>query len=399
MYGDIIQTIEDMERLYYTPEGQPFLQPDDLQSPFIAKVDAPILTTTTGVYNAIYGVQAWVQLNMEANTFGVLPKLPWTRSGWRAITLRAGTSGGGGVAEGGALPDSIEPTFAEISTKPKTVARVFENSEVQEFLATSRADDAAAAMADLRTYFGVQIKEDINVQLNTQNGTLASNNIESVDRICASYDEINECTDSTGAGYSTDDLDIYGLDRDTQDAWHDAYVNDNNSTVRSLTDSVLQSLVQNTLTNGANPDGQFFQSGYDTWSVINQLYDAQVRYNIIGTQNVQVGVNGIKTLAGKGVGLNVATLYDKPFIVSKDTVQDTGGISRVYLLDVSNPEGFDYPRLFLKIAKPTQYFEAGINQGTPFTIDKFTTKGMYRIMGELICTFFKAQGKCRDLKQ
>lgn len=397
MYGDIIQTVEDMERLYYTPEGQPFLRPDDLQSPFIQKVDEPVLTTTTGVYNAIYGVQAWVQLNMEANTFGILPKLPWTRSGWRAITARAGTSGGGGVAEGGALPESVKPTFAELSTKPKTVARVFENSEVQEFLATSRADDAAAAMADLRTYFGVQVKEDINVQLNTDSGTLAGNNLESVDRVCGSYDEVNECTDGAGSSYDTDDVDIYSQDRDTEDLWSDAYVNDNNGTDRSLTDSVLQSLVQNTLTNGANPDGQTFQSGYDTWSVINQLYDAQVRYNIVGVQNVQVGVNGIQTLAGKDVGLNVSTLYNKPFIVSKNTNKDT--ISRIYLLDTSNPEGFDYPRLFIKVAKPTQYFEAGINQGTPFAVDKFTTKGMYRFMGELICTFFKAQGKARDLKQ
>ncbi len=389
-----------MELLYYTGPGQRFLQQDDLLSPFIAKADSPVLTTTTGVYNAIYGMQAWVQLNQEANTFGVLPKLPWTRSGWRVITARAGSLPQGGVAETAALPDSIQPTFAEVETKPKISADVFENSEMQEFLATQGGDDAFGRMADLRTYMGVQHKEDINVQLNTQNGTLASNNFESVDRVAANNSEFAGNSDSGGSAYSSGDLDIYtvgagNVDRDSS-TWGDAYVNHNSGTDRSLTDSILQALVQNTLANGANPEGQFIQTGYDSWATINQLYDTQVRYNLIGSATIQPGVNGIKTLEGRAVGTNVATLYNRPVILTKNTVQDS--ISRVYLLDTSNPEGFDYPRLFLKIAKPTQYFEAGMNQGTPFAVDKFGTQGMYRTMGEIICTFFAAQGKARDLK-
>ena len=56
------------------------------------------------------------------------------------------------------------------------------------------------------------------------------------------------------------------------------------------------------------------------------------------------------------------------------------------------------PRLGIDIAKPTQYFEAGMNSGDPFGIDKLANEGMYRTMGELKCRFFKAQGKIRDLK-
>lgn len=398
---DVIKTIEDMERLYYSRAGQQFLNPDDLMSPFFAKADDPVITTTTGVYNAVYGAQAWVQLNMEANTFGVLPKTVWNRSGWRVITARTATLPYGGRAQTAALPDTVKPTFKEVSTLPKLSAVTFEVGEIQEFLATQGGDDAFAAMSDLRTYMAVEHKEDLNKQLNTQNGTLASNNVDSVDRVVGSYGEITNAKESDeSTAYTTGDLDIYSQDRDAAASWADAYVSYNATagSVRSLSDSLLQSLLHNTLQNGANPNGQIVQTGYDTWATINQLYDPQVRYNLLGTAKVQPGVNGVKTLEGSEVGIQVSTIFGKPIIISKDTVQDTGGISRMYMLDMSNPEGFDLPRLSFRIAKPTQYFEAGMNQGNPFAVDKFSTKGMYRTMGEIICTFFKVQGKLRDLK-
>jgi hypothetical protein len=54
--------------------------------------------------------------------------------------------------------------------------------------------------------------------------------------------------------------------------------------------------------------------------------------------------------------------------------------------------------MHLKIAKPTQYFETGISSGNPFAINAFADEGLYRTMAELVCTFFKAHGKLRDLK-
>lgn len=396
---EVIKTIQDMEKLYYSRAGQYALNPDDLLTPFFAKADAPVITTTTGVYNAVYGAQAWIQLNMEANTVGMLPKNPWKRSGWRRITARSDTLPYGGKAETAALPDTVKPTFEEVTTKPKLTAVTFQVGEVQEYLATQGGDDAFAAMSDMRTYMAVEHKEDMNKQLNTQDGTLASYNFESMDRVCADYTEMSNNESDQSTPYTAGDLDIYGLDRDTDIAANNAYVSQTatSGTMRALTDGLLNSLLQNTLSRGANPNGQIIQTGYDAWSAINQLYDPQVRYNLIGAAHVQPGVNGIKTLAGTGVGLQVATLFNKPVLLSKDTVAETGGISRVYMVDTSNPEGFDEPRLGLRIAKPTQYFEAGMNQGTPFTVNSFSTKGMYRTMGELVCAFLRVQGKIRDL--
>jgi len=396
---EIIKTIEDMEKLYYSRAGQAFLNPNDLTSPFFSKSDAPVITTTTGVYNAVYGAQAWVQFNMEANSLGCLPKAVWKRSGWRRITARTASLPYGGKAETAALPDTVKPTFEEVSTKPKLTAVTFQVGEIQEYLATQGADDAFAAMQDMRTYMAVEHKEDLNKQLNTQGGTLAANNFESLDRVAANYTEMSNKESDQSTAFTAGDLDIFSLDRDSDIAANNAYVSQTatSGTMRSLTDGLLNSLLQNTLSRGANANGQFIQSGYDSWSAINQLYDPQVRYNLIGAAHVQPGVNGIKTLEGTNVGLQVATLFNKPLILSKDTVKETGGISRVYMFDISNPEGFDIPRLTLKIAKPTQYFEAGMNQGTPFPVNSFSTKGMYRTIGELVGAFLRVQGKIRDL--
>lgn len=403
MVSEVIKTIEDMEKLYYSSVGSNYLNTGDVTAPFVdfSKTDAPVVTTTTGVYNAVYAASAWVQLNMEANTLGVLPKLPQLTSGWRVITARSTTLGNAGVSETATLPDSTKPTFAEVSTKPKLIPTVFEVGEVQEYIAKNTRDDATADMEVMRQYKAVEHKEEMNVELNTQGGSLAGNNLESVDRVAANYAELSNKESDQSTAYTAGDLDIYSQDRDASASWADGYVSQTatSGTMRALTDALLNSLLSNTLKNGANPNGQFVQTGYSSWSAINQLYDTQVRYNLIGSTGVKVGVNGIQTQQGVNVGMTVATLFNpaRPVIQSKDTVSETGGIDRVYMFDTSNPEGFQLPRLSMRILKPTQYFEAGMNQGTPFAVDKFTNKGMYRTIGELICTFFAVQGKIRDL--
>ena len=79
-----------------------------------------------------------------------------------------------------------------------------------------------------------------------------------------------------------------------------------------------------------------------------------------------------------------------------DTAKDT--LSRIYLLDTSDPENSGEARLSLSIAKPTVFYEAGIDRGTPFTIGKFTTQILYETVGEIKSPRLDCQGKIRDLK-
>ena len=74
-----ITTIGQLLEKYYGPQ-------------MVQKVNAPVLTSTTGVFNAVFGAQAFNQLNQEANVFALLPKMPWDKSGWRAITADAGST-------------------------------------------------------------------------------------------------------------------------------------------------------------------------------------------------------------------------------------------------------------------------------------------------------------------
>lgn len=383
-----LKTIEDMEKLYYSAAGQLFLNNEDLLAPMnLAKTDAPVVTTTTGVYQAVFGAKAWFQLNNEVNAWGMLPKFVHRHSGHRVITARADTLGSIGRAEAAALPDSVKPTYATFTAKPKTVAQVFEVSEVQEYLAGVE-DDATGTLADLRAHFASEVAEHINAMLLGDAGTTAGNNMESMDRVVSANSEV--------ALVDANDLDIFGLDRDAAAAWHDAYVNHNSGTDRVLTDTLVRTLIQNTINNGANPAGQSFLTGHDTAAAIDGLYSTQVRY-ALGQMRVSASVNGVKARGeGDNAGMSVSSLYGRPIIVSKSVVQDT--ISRLYLLDTSDPEGGGLPRLGVSVAKPMQYFESGINSGTPFGVSKFADKGLYRFMGELFCRHFKAQGKIRDLK-
>ena len=385
--GVRINTIQELVNLYYGRTGVGLIQ----KGQFFNK-DAPVLSTTTGVYNPVYGAQVWTQLNLEANAFGLSPKTPWDHSGWRVETARPASSGGG-VGENGSLPATIKPTWKELSCKPKTVAHTFDVSEVQEFLASNGGDDAIANMAMLRARMGLHHKEMMNVMLLTDVDTLAGNNLESIDRVCSSKSEEDNC------GITAGDADIYSIDRsDASNSWADAQVDHNSNVDRTLTDDILRDMIVDTIpTAGGNTT--FGLTGADTMSAIISLYQTQVRYgkaSAVGQAERQITLNGVQTAKGIDVGLKVTTVYNIPFFTSKNVVKDT--LSRIYLLDTSDPEGYGKPRLGIDVAAPTQYFEAGMNMGTPFAIDQLGNEGMYRTMAELKCRFFAAQGKIRDLK-
>ena len=53
-----IRTIDELEAQYYGYNRN-----------LLRKADAPVTTSTTGTFNAIFGAYAWAQLNLEANAF------------------------------------------------------------------------------------------------------------------------------------------------------------------------------------------------------------------------------------------------------------------------------------------------------------------------------------------
>ena len=323
---------------------------------------------------------------MEANVFGVLPKVPWNKSGWRVKTARGSSGSGGGVAEDGNLPATIKSTYVELSTKPKSIAHNFDNSDIQEILAKESRDDNIGDMEFMKNEMGTIHKEDLNIWLMKPVGTAAGDNFESIDRVCSSAAEATGCSD-----VSATDGDIYTtVDRST-DTYADATVLDNDNTDRALTSDLWRSLHATVLELGGNPT--FWLTGWDTNAEIQGIEEAKGRY-LTETQ-VKMSVNGVQTINGQNAGFTFSSLMHLPIVISKDTAKDT--LSRIYLLDTSLERTTGEPRLGLKVLRPTMFFGTGMQMGNPFALNKMNNEGMFATRAELICGFFRAQGKIRDI--
>ena len=392
MARNYVRTITDMERYYY---GAGNAMGYSYSGSELLKADSPMLSTTAGTYQAIYGRKVWSQLNQEFNAFSILPKKPWDRSGWRVITGKPSdaTTGSllGGVAENATLPDTQRPTFQHIAAKPKTIAHTFDMSETAIFLA-DKDDGMGDIRSVLKEEMGKHHAESINKMLLDKVDNPAGNNFESLDRVTAAHNDDANSKTGLDANHNvltaTSDLDIYSIGREANRSWANAEMSNNivsdTATDRVLSLDVLDDIFQRLWVRGGNP--KVILTGYDTLMRLQQLLQSQQRF--MEEKRVTPTYNGVKGVPGIEAGFIVATYNGVPIIPSKDVAKDT--IARMYLLDT------DY--LHFSTAIPTQYFESGIETGDPFAINRLGQEGLYRTMGEIWTTFFGAQGQVRDLK-
>ena len=368
-----IRTMEDLYKFYY----------GDITN--IQKADADLLTTTTGAHSSKYGPYAWAQVNNVPNLFNILPKEAYTQTGYKAMT--AYPSYTAGVSEGGAIPDTIKPTYANVQAKPKEVVAPFSVSTKQSSLSKAGVDDVIDP-EQLRRNMADFHKKDMNVMLNTSNGTLATNKLESIDRVVGSYAEITNAAQADNNAYTAGDLDIYGQDRDAAASWTDSYVSYATSD-RTLTLDLIRTVVKGVKSYGAKPT--YILTGTDTAQAIDNLVDMYYRTsgaNIGG--KTHLSANGIQE-PGKEGNVETATLFGIPIVEDANVVSETGGISRIYVLDTSVEGG--KPILSLGITTPTLH----IVSPSTFSVNKLSNEEYYYTSGELVCRNFRRQGKVRDL--
>ena len=389
MARNYVRTIQDMERYYYggsATTGYTYSSGD------ILKADAPLLSSTAGTYQAIYGRKVWSQLNQEFNAFSILPKKPWERSGWRIITDKPSFNVGGGLAENATLPDTTKPGFLHVAAKPKTIGHSFDLSEVSMFL-SDKDDGLGDVRQVLKEEMGKHHADHINLMLLEDVDVAAGNDLESLDRLTTDPDKMDN---ATGGGSGTAHVsamtkhDIYSITRDGTSDFHSAEVDcaaDKQTTLqRNLSLNQLDGLFQQIWTRGGNP--KVMLTGYDTLMRVQQLLQSQQRF--MESKRVTPTYNGVKGVPGIEAGFIVATYNGVPLIPSKDVKTAASGISRIYYFDT------DY--LWFQTAIPTQYFESGIETGDPFAINRLGQEGLYRTMGEVWDSFFGAGGSIRDLK-
>ena len=342
----------------------------------IKKADDPLATTDTGYFNAMYGAAVFNQLNTKSEIFKLLPKEAWTQSGWRVLTARGTTTGG--VAEGGAFPETDVPDITEVTATIKEVVTPWDLTTRAEFLA--EADDGVKGLAAfLRREQAEAHSYYIDAMLMQDGDTLAGNNFESLDRVCT-----NDAAAQL-SGWDVDDDDIYDIDRDTG-SWHHATVSYDNSADRALTLAMMDTLVQGALENGVNYDDLIFLTGHDTLQDIKQLLQATNnstwRYDL-GPMG-QGSKNGVSAETGMNLDSRVGYYDSIPIFVSQHVPQDT--ISRVYLLDMAH--------LKMRMAAPTTY----VSNEDLGVLQKLAKEHAFITAGELIATKSNTQGQIRDLQ-
>ena len=446
-----INTVKDLEiATYGTGSNNSVLKSGGLIGGLATGHDSAITqngtigTNMTNLYNVIYGQKVWSMLNQEVNPLSILPKRPYTSSGWRVQTQRpmGGSSAAfglgstdwaagnallapnadeiGGVQENHALDSTglrpISPSYDVLFMSPKTVAHMFDYSELAAEMA--KIDDGVGDLrAIIREDMGKFHAETQSVMLtmplesyDDTNYAAIERNYTSLMKIVSSSQEHEAMVDGTiharltstssTGGLTTDFSQLYGntsrqlVGNAYNTSFMDSVVDYGSgyatANMRSLTLTLLNNMIRNLRINGGTP--QVILTGYDTIQTIADLLQSQERFmdgkEIIPTHN---GVKGVK---GQEVGFRVATYYDIPLIPAKDMASTGNGAAASQISDMLF---LDTNHMWLSVMKPTQYFEDGINHGNPFGVGVLGNRGMYRTMGEVGCSFFKGQGKITNI--
>ena len=390
-------------------------------------------TAVSDLYNLAYGKKVWSMINQEVNALAMIAKRPYTSSGWRVLKSRA--SGGSGntfdVAAGafgsddpradllGAVEENaavgsgnlaaLTPTYARLNTTPKTVAHLFEFSELA--LEMAKIDDGVGDIrALIREDMGKHHAEVQNKMLlmplekydETTTLTNLGRQYTSLMKVVSSRAEIdamivsNSASDGSMLNTTSGDApatitQIFGNnDREDSNTFLDCQVDYGGgyttADARVMTLTILNNMLRSIREAGGSP--KVILTGYDTIQHLGDLLQAQERFmdrkEIIPTHN---GVRGVK---GSEVGFRVATYFDIPIIPCKDMPKTTKTSSS---LDLSDLLILDTDHLWLSVMKPTQYFEDGIDHGNPFGVGVLGNRALFRTIAETGCSFFKGQGK------
>lgn len=359
-----IETIDQLVEAAYGVHSNDILS--------VMKLDAPLLTNTAGTFNDIYGAEVWNQLNEGVTAWKILGTKVYQRAGFRIKIARGVVLGGSGIAETGNLPDTVKPTYDELTLTLKLIVDMYSGSLLKELRAKAGNDDLS--LDQVRADIGEEHVKGINKMILEDVDTLAGDNLESIDRVCASQAE------AAAMLSAATDANIYGFDRSASTLF-DAYVDYSSAGDRVLTPDMIRDAVR-TIQRNSNEQPNVILTGYDTQSVIDRLFDTQARYT---NERIAVSVaGGIQTGAGTDTMLIASKVMGIPIVVDDLVVTDT--ISRIYFLNTKY--------IWKEIAMPTKNLETS----DYILLNKAETRGGFITAGELKCVKASAQGKIRDLK-
>lgn len=369
-----IKTMADLELATYG-----FVVSDALR---LTKTDYPVTVDTAGFANNIYGAKLHRQITTGANALGAVGFKPWSLSGYRTVTAAASTATTG-TALGAALSDTAKPTAVAVDINPALNQASFEMDSTA--LKVNPKNDGVS-WEEWASYMGDEFRNRLDRMFMQDADTAITYGIQSLDRIIASYAELAYGKiDDTNVIDATD-LDIYSKSRDSASVF-DAYVN---GVAYASGDHTFELSYLDAAFTNCRPywenrmySNKVIITGDDTAMRISQLHAAMGGIQI-PTKRVNFTVNGIQSVSGADVGVEVAAYNGVPIICDDHVVQDT--ISRIYLCDLNE--------VHIGVLTPPTLLVSDDFQA----LDKFSQMGTWYMEGQIVCTKFKGQGKVRDLK-
>jgi hypothetical protein len=278
------------------------------------------------------------------------------------------------VAQSSDRPDTVEPTYLEVSVLPKEIAVTTELSDVLVIL--GETDDAVTFSVN-KEQVESNVMNSWDADILQDGNTLAGNNFESIDRITASS------TVATTQSWTSGDEDLHGIDRSTY-TWFNAQAYEGStSTDRYLTRSHLDTLLYAALPYFSNPSERssaFWLTGYTTMPSWESLEEAK---QFLTTGYSSLDVNGVKTQPGLEAGVSLMRYKGIPIIQDYNVYADT--LERIYLLNS------EYVKMVM--GRPLEF----LTSDNPFNVG-FNKMGLWHAIGELWCVKPAATGSIRDLK-
>jgi len=355
------------------------------------KQDNPMLTTSSGVRNAVYGSEVFSLVNHEPNIFALLENRAWVRSGVRIANEHGHKPlGSGGSEENATLNDTDRPNLEQYEVEAQTVQHNFDVSQEKELLAQTEDDDLEDPFDWLRRWYGTgteqqtgmgQHPKHINVQLGQDLESRGAEDLISIDQLISNQAEANNVIGTAS------DANVYGFDRSSGQFEANVLENggNNRTFVIDILDDMVREIKQNSGKNPVTDDNYFFLTGHDTYQRIENEVGGKER---LESERVSVGMNGVETEPGGDVGITVQSYKQIPIFESVDIPED--GISRVYLVDSST--------LYFKTLLPTQFYSTGTEvDGNPFAINRLGNQGLYVTIGQPAMVNPAAHAKARDL--
>lgn len=364
----------------------------DISKRYGIKKSDELTTGDTAYFNTMYGASVFNQLNTKSDVFKLLRKEAWTQSGWRVLTARTVSASNTGVGEGAAFGTSDVPDIEQVEADIKEIVSPYTVSTRAAIL--SEADDGIKGLA---TFLRAQAAEAhsfyIDAMLTTDYAAgAAGNNFETLTRIASNFAQVSNVGDVDAA-----DVDIYNLGtRGDGATWADAYVDDNGTTNRLLTLSLLDAAIQSAIENGASYDNLIILTGHQQLTELKQLItsgSSNATWRMALESQAPKGTNGVQSEPGMNLDGRMGYYDSIPIYATQHLAtamsNQSGGtgtaMGPLLLLDMEH--------LYMKIAAPTTF----LAQEDLANVQALKRNYAFMTAGELICTKFASQGLIRDL--